>query len=89
MHIKCIKEHYHINYDYIKRGDLLFKSTTFSILEWLIFLIILPIPGINISLIIFLLYRFGFLFVIKKVLIALLIYLVLTFGALSLLGLDI
>jgi hypothetical protein len=65
----------------------LFKSKTFSFVEWLVFLLVLPIPGLNIAFVILLIYRLGLISVVKKFLIALVVYTILALGALSITGL--
>lgn len=65
----------------------MFKSPQFSTQEWLLFLILLLIPLINIIFILKIIYEIGFFHALKKVVFALIIYITLGIIALSLGGL--
>ncbi len=67
----------------------MFKSSSFSIIEWIIFLIVIPIPIVDILFIIWVGYRIGVIALVKKLLIALGIYVLLVFVALALGGVNI
>lgn len=67
----------------------MFKSSSFSIIEWIIFLIVIPIPIVDILFIIWVGYRIGVIALLKKLLIALGIYVLLVFVALALGGVNI
>lgn len=67
----------------------MFKSSSFSIIEWIIFLIILPIPIVDFIFIIWVCYRIGFIALLKKLAISLGIYVLLVFAALALGGVKV
>ena len=58
----------------------MFKSSKFSLKEWIVFYFLVPFPFVNIALLIFLVMRIGFLSILKKLLILLVLY-ILTFLA--------
>jgi UPF0716 family protein affecting phage T7 exclusion len=67
----------------------MFKSSSFSIIEWMIFLIILPIPIVDFIFIIWVGYRIGLIALLKKLAISLGIYVLLVFAALALGGVKV
>lgn len=73
----------HKIYTSYKKETTMFKSSSFSIIEWIIFLIILPIPIVDFIFIIWVGYHIGFIALLKKLAISLGIYVLLVFAALA------
>lgn len=64
----------------------MFKSKDFSIVEWIILFFVVPIPLLNIGLLIYIILKIGLLPTLKKLLILLVIYVIATLIALMFLS---